>query len=140
MAKKNAEADVYEYEAEQKNDKPVKAKFDFTKLNTLAVVSLASAVSGVGAVAAVITGHISLAQIKKSEEKGRTLAIIGVAAGYAGIAIWILGTLGVITLGIWGARNGFDLGNRGGFGHMDMNGDNGGQFQMGQLQQTQPSA
>ena len=74
-----------------------KAKFDFTKLNTLAVVSLASAVSWVGAVAGVITGHIALAQIKRSGEKGRGLAIAGLVVGYlyiAGAILWaILGGL-----------------------------------------------
>jgi len=73
------------------------AKFDFTKLNTLAVVSLASAVSWVGAVAGVITGHIALAQIKRSGEKGRGMAIAGLVVGYlyiAGAILWaILGGL-----------------------------------------------
>jgi len=62
------------------------AKYDFTKLNTLAVVSLAAAISWVGAVAGVITGHIALAQIKRSGEKGRGLAITGLVLGYLYIA------------------------------------------------------
>jgi Domain of unknown function (DUF4190) len=62
------------------------AKYDFTKLNTLAVVSLAAAISWVGAVAGVITGHIALAQIKRSGEKGRALAITGLVLGYLYIA------------------------------------------------------
>jgi len=61
-------------------------KFDFTKLNTLAVVSLASAITWVGAVAGVITGHIALAQIKRSGESGRGLAITGLVLGYLYIA------------------------------------------------------
>jgi Domain of unknown function (DUF4190) len=73
------------------------AKFDYTKLNTLAVVSLASAVSWVGSVAGIITGHIALAQIKRSGEKGRGLAIAGLVVGYlyiAGAILWaILGGL-----------------------------------------------
>lgn len=72
-----------------------KAHFDFTKLNTLAVVSLATAVTGFGAVAAIITGHISLAQIKKSEESGRPLALTGLILGYVGIALWVLGGIGM---------------------------------------------
>jgi len=99
----------------------VKAKYDFTNLNTLAVVSLASAFTGFGAAAAVITGHISLAQIKRSNEAGRGLAIAGVAAGYTIIGLWILSTLGFVALSIWGVRNGIPLGGfddhmRGGFG------------------------
>lgn len=110
MAKAKIEDVVYETEA-PKTSKPAnaapKAKFDFRNLNTLAVVSLASAVTGFGAAAAVITGHVSLAQIKKSDESGRALAIAGVAAGYTVIGLWILSSLGFIALSIWGARNGF---------------------------------
>jgi hypothetical protein len=65
-------------------------KFDFTSLNTLAVVSLASAVSVVGALIAVITGHIALAQIRKSGESGRSLAIAGTILGYLHLAGWII--------------------------------------------------
>ncbi|CAB4544419.1 MAG: DUF4190 domain-containing protein [Actinobacteria bacterium] len=115
--------------AEAKNttaDKSAKAKFDFTNLNTLAVVSLASAVTGFGAAAAVITGHVSLAQIKKSQESGRGLAIAGVVAGYTVIGLWVLSTLGFIVLTIWGVRHGMPVG-----GFDDMRGGmKGGPFQM----------
>ena len=129
MAKVKNEETVYEYDEKAPKAAP-KAKFDFTSLNTLAVVSLATAATGVGAAAAVITGHISLAQIKKSNESGRALAIAGIAAGYTAIALWILSTLGFIALGLWGARNG--VVPMGGFGHemggfgFDRNGDDGG--------------
>lgn len=126
--------------AEAKNttaDKSAKAKYDFTNLNTLAVVSLASAVTGFGAAAAVITGHVSLAQIKKSNQAGRGLAIAGVAAGYTVIGLWILSTLGFLALSIWGIRNGIPLGGfddhmLGGYGFErggERGGDHGG-FQM----------
>jgi len=97
-----------------------KAHFDFTKLNTLAVVSLATAVTGFGAVAAVITGHISLAQLKKSNESGRPLALIGLILGYLGIAIWVLGGIGMAIARIFiGQRYGIDLPGGGGMGgHM----------------------
>lgn len=62
------------------------AKYDYTKLNTLAVVSLATAISWVGSVAGIITGHIALAQIKRSGEKGRGLAITGLVLGYLYVA------------------------------------------------------
>lgn len=69
---------------------PYKSKFDFSKLNSLAVVSLASAVSGVGALMAVITGHIALAQIKQTQQSGRALAIVGLVLGYIGIFLGII--------------------------------------------------
>lgn len=67
-----------------------KKKFDFTSLNTLAVVSLASGISVVGALIAVITGHISLAQIRKSGESGKALAITGTVLGYIHLVGWII--------------------------------------------------
>jgi uncharacterized protein with PQ loop repeat len=97
-----------------------KAHFDFTKLNTLAVVSLATAVTGFGSVAAVITGHISLAQLKKSNESGRGLALTGMILGYVGIAVWVLGGIGMAIARIFiNQRYGFDLPDGGGMaGHM----------------------
>ena len=91
-------------------DESAKGKYDFTNLTTLAVVSLATAVTGFGAAAAVITGHVSLAQIKKSNQAGRGLAIAGVAVGYSVIALWILSTIGLVVLSIWGVRQGIPLG------------------------------
>ena len=67
-----------------------KERFDFRSLNTLAVVSLASALTSIGAVMAIITGHISLAQIKRSDENGRPLALAGLLIGYATVAFWII--------------------------------------------------
>jgi hypothetical protein len=121
MAKEKIEDAIYDANEGKVTPVPAKAKYDFTNLNTLAVVSLASAVTGFGAAAAVITGHVSLAQIKKSNEAGRGLAIAGVAAGYTVIGLWILSTLGFVALSVWGARNGIPLGGfddhmRGGFG------------------------
>lgn len=59
-------------------------------LNTSAVVSLATALTSIGAVAAIITGHIALAQIGRSGENGRKLAITGVTIGYVTIGLWII--------------------------------------------------
>jgi hypothetical protein len=70
-----------------------KKKFDFTSLNTLAVVSLASGISIVGALVAVITGHIALAQIRKSGESGKALAVTGTVLGYIHLAAWIIFSL-----------------------------------------------
>jgi hypothetical protein len=68
-------------------------KFDFTKLNTLAVVSIATALTSIGAVAAIITGHVALTQIKKSGESGRGLALAGTIVGYVTLALWVLGSI-----------------------------------------------
>lgn len=76
-------------------------KFDFTKLNTLAVVSIASALTSIGAVAAIITGHVALTQIKKSGESGRGLALAGTIVGYLTIAFWILSTVAFIAAGAY---------------------------------------
>jgi lysylphosphatidylglycerol synthetase-like protein (DUF2156 family) len=73
-----------------------KQKFDFTSLNSLAVVSLATALTSIGAVAAIIIGHISLAQLKRSDEAGRGLAITGLVLGYLTVATWI--TFGILAL------------------------------------------
>jgi len=65
-------------------------KFNFNELNTLAVVSLASALSLFGAPAAVISGHVALQQLKTSGQKGRWMALVGVVLGYVGIVSAIL--------------------------------------------------
>ena len=86
-----------------------KNKFDYTKLNTLAVVSLASAITLFGAPAALLTGHVSLAQLKQSNQKGRWMAITGLVLGYVAIASAILFTIVGIVLR---AKHGFDLDHR----------------------------
>ena len=88
-------------------------KFDFTKLNTLAVVSIARALTSIGAVAAIITGHVALTQIKKSGQSGRGLALAGTIVGYVTIAFWILTTIGFLIAGTYlTGRYGMEMGNR----------------------------
>ena len=123
MARNKNEDTVHDTSAPKSPEKTTEAKpkYDFTNLNSLAVVSIATAVTGFGAAAGVITGHVSLAQIKKSGQAGRGLAIAGVAIGYTVIGLWILSTLGMIALTIWGMKNGYPMGGyddgmRGGFG------------------------
>lgn len=136
MANKKIEDVTYETEAPKKvkSEKvTTRAKYDFTSLNSLAVVSIASAVTGFGAAAAVITGHVSLAQIKKSGQAGRGLAIAGIAAGYTVIGLWILSSIGMIALSIWGARHGVPVGgefggHKGGMMFFDRDDNRGGQF------------
>jgi hypothetical protein len=89
-------------------------KFDFTTLNTLAVVSIASALTSIGAVAAIITGHVALTQIKKSGESGRGLAIAGVVVGYVTVALWVLGSIafavaGAYLKGMYGMEGGMGM-------------------------------
>ncbi len=86
---------------------PQKDKYDFTKLNTLSVVSLASALTGFGVVAAIITGHISLAQIKRTGQNGRALALSGVVLGYVSIGLWLLGSVFWTVFMFWAAKNGY---------------------------------
>jgi hypothetical protein len=88
-------------------------KFDFTKLNTLAVVSIASALTSIGAVAAIITGHVALTQIKKSGESGRGLALAGTIVGYVTIALWVITTIGFVLAGAYlRGKYGMDMGHR----------------------------
>ena len=56
--------------------------------NVLSIVSLVTSVLGLSLVG-IITGHISLSQIKKTGEQGRVLAIIGLVIGY----LWLAGTI-----------------------------------------------
>lgn len=65
--------------------------------NTLAVVSLITAILGISIVA-VITGHIALSKLKTSGEQGKGLAIAGLVIGYVGIAAASLTVFGMISL------------------------------------------
>lgn len=55
--------------------------------NGLAIVSIVCGglgfMTGLSAIAAIITGHMALSQIKRTGEDGRGLAIAGLAMGYA---------------------------------------------------------
>jgi lysylphosphatidylglycerol synthetase-like protein (DUF2156 family) len=101
MAEKKSEPQAASDEvvaATPQEPKAEKKQFDWASLNTLSVVSLASAISGIGALIAVITGHIALKQIKQTSQSGRTLALTGTVLGYVHLAGWIIfGILGVIT-------------------------------------------
>ena len=98
-------------------------KFDLTKLNTLAVVSLATAVTGFGAAAGVITGHIALAQIKKTGEAGRPAALAGLILGYVFVGLGIA----MAVAGPFLRARGYEMGN--GQFRPDQNGMMGGQFE-----------
>ncbi|MEB0287242.1 MULTISPECIES: DUF4190 domain-containing protein [Cryobacterium] len=75
------------------------------KYNVLAIVSLVSAFFV--SLAAIITGHIALSQIKKTGEKGRGLAIAGLVLGYLGIVAGIIGAILFIVLISTASTNGY---------------------------------
>ena len=69
------------------------------KTNTLAIVSLVSSLVGlliipfIGSVVGIITGHMSLGQIKRTGEQGRGLGLTGTILGYVGLAFALLGMI-----------------------------------------------
>lgn len=69
------------------------------KTNSLAIVSLVSSLVGIfiipliGSIVGIITGHMSLGQIKRTGENGRGLALAGTIVGYVGVAFAILGII-----------------------------------------------
>ncbi|MEB0268046.1 DUF4190 domain-containing protein, partial [Cryobacterium sp. 10I5] len=75
------------------------------KYNVLAIVSLVSAFFV--SLAAIITGHIALSQIKKTGEKGRGLAIAGLVLGYLGIVAGIIATILFVVLISTASTNGY---------------------------------
>ncbi len=66
------------------------------KWNVLSIVSLVTGILFFFGLVAVITGHISLSQIKKTGDQGRVLAIIGLILGYIDIALGLLWFLVII--------------------------------------------
>ncbi len=67
-----------------------------TKTNTLAIVSLACgvlcwvALPLVGAVAAVVTGHMARREIRRTGEDGDFFALIGMISGYVHLALGVV--------------------------------------------------
>lgn len=66
------------------------------KNNALAIVSLVSGIAGltilfgVASIVAVITGHISLKQLKTNGEAGRGMALTGTILGWVGVGLGVL--------------------------------------------------
>ena len=70
-----------------------------SRVKLLAIASLVAAVfwfAWLGSIAAVIMGHIALGQIRRSggRQTGRTVALIGMAIGYFGLATLLAVILG----------------------------------------------
>jgi len=69
------------------------------KTNTLAIVSLVSSLVGVfvipviGQIVGIITGHMSLNQIKRTGENGRGLGLAGVIIGWVSLGLAIVGII-----------------------------------------------
>lgn len=75
------------------------------KTNTLAVVSLVASLVGIvgilpfiGSLVGVITGHMSLNQLKTNGEKGRGMALAGTIIGWVGLGLAILGGILLVFL------------------------------------------
>jgi hypothetical protein len=71
--------------------------------NTLALVSLISGIASwvivpiIGAIVAVITGHMAKREIRRTGEQGDTLATVGLVLGYLHLAVVVL-ILGFVLL------------------------------------------
>ncbi|MCI2957857.1 DUF4190 domain-containing protein [Agromyces atrinae] len=80
------------------------------KTNTLAIVSIVASLvglfTGIGFLVGLITGHISLSQIKKTGELGRGMALAGTIIGWIGVALSILAVILFVVLFGFLAANG----------------------------------
>ena len=82
------------------------------RVNPLAVVALVSSLVGlfvipvIGQIVGIITGHISLKQLKTTGERGRGMALSGVLIGYISLGLGILAiVLLVVILGVAGGSD-----------------------------------
>ena len=65
------------------------------RTNGLAIASLVSGllfITAIGAVLAIVFGHLALGQVKRSQgwQTGGGMAVAGLALGYAGVAVFVL--------------------------------------------------
>jgi hypothetical protein len=60
--------------------------------NVLAIIALVLSLMGIS-IGAVISGHISLAQIRRTGEQGHGMALAGLIIGYVGCAFWVLAAI-----------------------------------------------
>ena len=85
--------------------------------NTLAIVSLATGIASwfllpvVGAVIAVVTGHMAKREIRRTGEQGSGLATIGLILGYVHLAVAVL-LIALLILVLVGAIAWFSLAPR----------------------------
>jgi Domain of unknown function (DUF4190) len=79
--------------------------------NTLALVSLIGGIASwvivpiIGAIVAVITGHMAKREIRRTGEPGETFATVGLVLGYLHLAVvvLILGILLLFLIGVFAA-------------------------------------
>ncbi|KQM60791.1 DUF4190 domain-containing protein [Agreia sp. Leaf210] len=87
---------------------PASPHYDYPPVrptNVLGIVTLVLGVLGF-AIVPVVTGHIALAQIKRTGDEGRGITIAGLVLGYIGLAGYTLAALlffGALFLGFIGA-------------------------------------
>jgi hypothetical protein len=77
------------------------------RTNVLAIISLVASIAGflwvlpvIGPIAAVVTGHISLAQIKRTGEKGRGMALAGTIVGWVGVGFLVVSVVVLLFIGV----------------------------------------
>jgi hypothetical protein len=70
-----------------------------SRVNTLAIIALILAF--LIPLGGIICGHIALAQIKRTGERGHGLALAGTILGYVFTALWIIGA--IIWAAVWAA-------------------------------------
>jgi hypothetical protein len=90
------------------NTAPASPQYNYPPVrptNVLGIITLVLGVLGF-AIVPVITGHIALAQIKRTGDDGRGITIAGLVLGYIGVAGYVFAALlffGALFLGFLGA-------------------------------------
>jgi hypothetical protein len=76
------------------SERPVASTSGTNSVNVLAIVSVAAGVASfvlgfifVGAIVAIVTGHIARRQIARTSERGGQVAVIGLVLGYAHLVL-----------------------------------------------------
>jgi hypothetical protein len=88
--------------------------------NALAVVSLIAGIASfifvpfIGAIVAVITGHVARSQVRRTGEGGDGMALAGLTLGYVHLVLWVIGFLFIVlfVIVIWLTSSG-NTGNPG---------------------------
>ena len=94
---------------QQLGQPPPPAIYGPRPLNTLAVVSLAAGVSAylithfIGAIVAIVTGHMARGQTRRTGERGGGFALAGLVLGYAYFVVLVLVVAVVVILIVTGA-------------------------------------
>lgn len=65
------------------------------RTNIPAIIALITGILGINIVA-IVLGHIGLVQIKRSGERGKVLAIVGLILGYLGLIVMVGATIALV--------------------------------------------